>query len=231
MKPNHHASQDNHQQETSPFKSILSSAEGHIFLTGVVLGVLYALWLAFNSLLASERTHVFAAMTVTHLLFGRAAGMSFGYTMELTHGPVILINLIVETIILLLFYPLFVFSWRHLLVLRSLKNMMEGIRNAAERNRHIIRKYGLFGLFAFVWLPFWMTGSLVGCVIGFLLNLHPWVNVGVVLAGSYVAIASWAVLLHNLHAQVAEFSPYASAGILIVIVLIVLAEHFLKNKQ
>lgn len=228
MEPNHHVLNRNHPKETSPLLNILTSSEGHIFLTGISLGLLYTIWLASW---VPEKSHVFAAMTVTHFLFGRAAGMSFGYTMKLSYSVVIIINLIIETIILLLFYPLFVFSWRHLLVIRSLRNMMDGLHKAAERNRHFIRKYGLFGLFFFVWLPFWMTGSLVGCVIGFLLDLHPWLNVGVVLAGSYVAIASWAILLQEVHIQVEEFSPYASITILVVIILIVLGGHLAHKRR
>ncbi len=229
MELNHHTSQENHSEEnTSLRSSLFISSEGHIFLTGLAVGLLYFVWLAFW---VPEQSHVFIAMTGMHVFFGRAAGMSFGYTMKLTHGPVILINLIIETMIVLLFYPLFVFSWRHLLVIRSLRNMMDGIQKAAERNRHLIRKYGLFGLFFFVWFPFWMTGAIVGCVIGFLLKLHPWLNISVVIAGSSVAITSWAFLLHKLHIQVEAFGPYASAGILIVIILTVLGGRWLHKSR
>ncbi len=226
MKPNHDESRNNEHQTSSPLQTILSSAEGHIFLTGLVAGVVYGLWVLFWT---PGRSNVFALLTVSHLLFGRAAGISFGYTMNFTHGQVILVNMIVESIILLLFYPLFVFSWRHLLVIRSLKNTMARIHAAAERNRDHIRKYGLLGLFLFVWFPFWMTGSIVGCVIGFLLNLHPWLNMSVVLAGSYVAIVSWAFLLHELHIQVEQFSQYASLTILGIIILIVVIGKLWKK--
>ncbi|GAK58514.1 hypothetical protein U27_05488 [Candidatus Vecturithrix granuli] len=209
---------------------LLSSAEGHIFLAGVFLSLLYLLWLTANGLWNPNQAHIFAAMTVTHIVFGRAAGMSFGYAMGFGHYIVVSMNLLIETIQVLLFYPLFVFSWRKLLIINRLKNMMDHIHHAAETHRDVIHRYGLLGLFVFVWIPFWMTGSAVGCVIGFLLNLRPWLTIGVVLGGAYMAIISWAFLLQKLHQRAAEFGPYASIGILSMIIVLVLAGHFLYKK-
>lgn len=210
--------------------ALLSSSEGHIFLTGIFLSLLYLLWLAANGLWNPKQTHIFVAMTVTHILFGRAAGMSLGYTVGLEHYLVIPMNLIIETIQVLLFYSLFVFSWRKLLMIKRLNNMMNRIHHVAETHRDLIHRYGLLGLFVFVWIPFWMTGSAVGCVIGFLLNLRPWLTIGVVLGGASMAIISWAFLLQKLHQRVSEFGPYASIGILSLIIALVLAGHFLYKK-
>lgn len=213
------------------WKSLLTSSEGHILLTGVGVVILYALWLIMNSVWNPQRFQVLIAMTATHVLFGRAAGMSFGYTVQLGHGTVVLANMVIESIILLLFYPLFVFSWRHLLIIPALKHMMNRIRKAADAHRHSIRRYGLLGLFVFVWIPFWMTGSLVGCVIGFLLGLHAWLNIGVVLGGSWMAILSWALILRKLHDKVAGISPYAPLLILAAIILIAVLERVISAKK
>jgi len=114
----------NHSKEHSSLKSsILTSSEGHIFLTGALLALLYVSWLAL--------------------------GMFSGYTAKLSHSTVIFVNMLIETIIVLIFYPLFIFSWKHLLVIRVLRNMMARAHKAAEA---------------------------IGCVIGFLLGLHPWLR-------------------------------------------------------
>ena len=226
---------DKKHLDTSYFRklqiTLLGSSEGHIFLTGFAIGLLYLLWLAANAVLHPRQAQVFVAMTVTHVLFGRAAGMSFGYTVGFGHAVVIPMNLVIETIQVLLFYPLFVFSWRQLLIINRLKSIMDRIHHAAEAHRSMIHRYGLIGLFVFVWIPFWMTGSAVGCVIGFLLSLRPWLTVSVVLGGASMAIVSWALLLHELHHRAAEFGPYASVGILTIIILIACAGHFLYKKQ
>lgn len=211
--------------------TLLNSQEGHIFLTGLVISALYLFWLVFNEIWNPRQAPVFVAMTITHVLFGRAAGMSLGYTVGFGHVVVILLNLVIETIQVLLFYPLFVFSWRQLLIINRLKNMMDRIHQAAASHQHVIHRYGLIGLFVFVWIPFWMTGSAVGCVIGFLLNLRPWMTIGVVLGGAYMAIVSWAFLLQELHHRASEFGPYASIGILAMIILLALVGRFVYKKQ
>ena len=62
----------------------------------------------------------YAAMTGLNLLIGPGAGMSFGYASGMSHLQVVPLNMLVETLHVLVFYPLFVLSWRHLLDLPAL---------------------------------------------------------------------------------------------------------------
>lgn len=168
--------------------TLLTSSEGRIFLAGVALASAYVLWLGVKLLLSPDEFQVLVGMTAMDIMFGRASAMAFGYSLYLGHGLVIPVCILVETILVLIVYPLFVFSWRHLLVVKGLKRIFEQIRRSAEAHEHKVRKYGVIGLFAFVWFPFWMTGPVVGCIIGFLLGLRAWINITVVLAGTYLAI-------------------------------------------
>ncbi len=109
------------------------------------------------------------------------------------------------------------------MVINWLKNIFERIRKAAEDRQGIVRKYGIAGLFAFVWFPFWLTGPVVGCVIGFLLGLRVRVNMTIVLSGTYVAIFGWAFFLKQFHDRVASYSSYAAMvlmGLLVIIIII-----------
>lgn len=153
--------------------------------------------------------------------------MAFGYSLGLGHGTVITICIIIETIQVLVLYPLFVFSWRHLLVMNRLRNVFERTQKAAERHKDKVQRYGVIGLFAFVWFPFWMTGPVVGSVIGFLLGLRAWVNMTTVLAGTYVAIFCWAFFLRQLHEKLAAYSSYAGLILMALLVLIIVLGHFL----
>ncbi len=160
-----------HQEdEQSLLKLLLTTPESRILALGIVIALLYIVGLALSWLWSTEKFYVLVTMTVTNIIFGRAAGMSVGYTMELGHSIVVLISMLIETILVLLFYPLFVFSWQRLLIIPALKNIMERTSKAAEAHHEKIRKYGIIGLFVFVWSPFWMTGPVVGCAIGFLLG-------------------------------------------------------------
>lgn len=214
----------NHLKET-----LLASSEGRILLIGVTLALIYTLWLGIKLINSPEESQILIGMTATDIMFGRATAMLFGYSQELGHATIIPVFIIIETILVLLFYPLFVFSWRHLLVIKWLKNTFERIHKAAETHKVKVQRYGIIGLFVFVWLPFWMTGPVVGCVIGFLLGLKARLNIPVVLAGTSVAIFGWAFFMRRLNDRVASYSSYAAIIILILLIVIIVVGKFLHR--
>jgi uncharacterized membrane protein len=209
--------------------TLLHTPEGRLLLVGVGIAFAYTLWLGVKLLVSPEESQLIIGMTATNVLFGRAAGMAFGYSMGFGHAIVIPVCIFTESIMVLIFYPLFVFSWNHLLVIRQLKTIFDKTRQTAETHKPRIRKYGIAGLFVFVWFPFWMTGPMVGCVIGFLLGLRLWVNMTVVLAGTYAAIFGWAVFLRSFHDRVASYSSYAAAVLMVLLVVILIVGHFLNK--
>ncbi len=189
--------------------AIIQSTEGIILLAGLAVAFLYMAGVMLSGLWFPEKFRLYAAMTAVHLVSGRAAGLSYGFAHGLGNSAVILVNMIIESALVLICYPLFVFSFRKLLVIKSLNRFIEITHRAAEANHHRIKKYGIAGLLLFVWFPFWMTGPLVGSVIGFLIGLSPLVNMTVVLSGTYLAMISWALLLGELHERLEAINPYA----------------------
>jgi len=210
-------------------RTLLTSPEGRLLLTGVTLAFAYTVWLGAKLILSPADSQFLTGMTATTLVFGRAAGLAFGYSTGLGHATVIPVAMIVETFHVTVFYPLFVFSWRHLLVIKSLKNVFERIHDKAESHKATIQRYGIIGLFVFVWIPFWMTGPVVGSVIGFLLGLPVWLNMTVVLAGTYVAILAWAFFLREVHERVASSDPYAAMVLLLLLIVVFLLGHHLRR--
>lgn len=208
-----------------------ASYEGRIFFSGLVLSVVYVLFLAISYFVSPQNFQVFTGITVTNILFGRAAGMSFGYALGFGHLVVLPINLLVETIMVLLIYPLFVFSWKNLLVIKRLDNFMHWIERAAEANKEKIRRYGIPSLFLFVLIPFWMTGPVVGCVIGFFLGIRPLMNITIVIAATAIACAGWAVLLKELHERTMVVSPFAPLILLAFIIIAAVAGYMLEMRQ
>jgi len=208
-----------------------NTTEGRILLSGLLMSLLYAICLAASYFISPNTFQVYVGMTATHILFGRAAGMSFGYSLDFGHLIVIPINLVIEMIMVMLIYPLFVLAWRNLLIIKALNNFMHRIEEAAETNEAKIHRYGIPGLLLFVCIPFWMTGPVVGSVIGFFLGLRPWVNMLVVLFGTTVASLGWAIFLKELHERVADFSPFAPMILLLIIIVIVVAGYLLEKQN
>lgn len=208
-----------------------TAVERRVLLAGLAVAFGYCIWLAATFAFAREHFHGYLGMTATHVLFGRAAGMAFGYALEYGHWIVVPVNMAIETVIVLLFYPLFVAGWRRLLIFDTLQRFMSRVREAAEANHGRIRRYGIPGLFVFVFIPFWMTGPVVGSVIGYLIGLRPWLNLTVVLGGTYVAIGIWGVLLKGMRDRAAEFGPYAPAAIVVLLALIAMIAHLLDRRR
>lgn len=200
-----------------------NDTEGRILAVGVGLAWLLIVALGIGWLVEPEWTLVFAAMTGLNLLIGRAAGMSFGYANGLDHAVVICSNVLVETIQVLVIYPLFVLSWRNLVDVRRLRRFLVQMRRSAEASQLQVARYGMAGLFVFVFLPFWMTGPVVGSIIGFLIGLKPRQNLVTVLAATYVAIGIWALLFDQLNELLATYGRYAAFATVLVLAAAVLA--------
>ena len=208
----------------------LHSPEGHILLGGLLLTAGYLAGLAFVWATVPEYAPILGAMTALNVVVGRAGGMSFGYAVGLDHAVVIPVNIAVESIQVLILYPLFVLSWRHLIEIRALSRFMGRMRRAAEANRGIIHRYGILGLFFFVMMPFWMTGPVVGSILGFLIGLRSWVNMTAVLGGTYVAIGIWAILLHGLTDWAATYNRYALFGVVGAVAILWLLGRSLRDR-
>jgi Mn2+/Fe2+ NRAMP family transporter len=81
----------------------------------------------------------------------------------------------------------------------------------------------MVGLFAFVFLPFWMTGPVVGSVIGFLIGLKARHNLPIVLSATYAAVAVWAVFFERMNEWLAAYGRYAAFGLVLVVAVAALA--------
>ncbi|MBV6475305.1 MAG: hypothetical protein MOGDAGHF_00823 [Rhodocyclaceae bacterium] len=212
-------------------RAILASAEGRMLAAGLILAGLLLLAFGIGWTLFPDRILQYAAMTGLNLVIGRGAGLSFGYASGMGHLQVVPLNMLVETLHVLVVYPLFVLGWRHLLDLPALKAFVARMHAAAEQRGGQVRKFGIAGLLVFVFVPFWMTGPVVGSIIGFLIGLRPWVNLAVVLLATYLAIGVWALLLNELNAWAAAFHRLAPWALLAAIVLIVAAGHLLQRRR
>jgi uncharacterized membrane protein len=211
--------------------SLLVSSEGRLLYAGLGLAALMMLAFSVAWFLISDAVLVYAAMTGLNLIIGRAAGMSFGYASGLSHAQVVPLNMLVETIHVLVVYPLFALSWRQLITLRSLKPYFARMHQRAIVHGTVVRRFGIAGLFFFVFVPFWMTGPVVGAIIGFLIGLRSWVIVTVVLGSTYIAIGIWALLLNELSVWAEAVNQFAPYVLVLVLVLAAFAMHWLHGRR
>ncbi len=213
------------------WRSLFATTEGRVLAAGIILSITGILVIAITALWSPQRASMMGAMAITNATFGRAVSMSIGYAAGYGQAMVVSINMVVETILVLLFYPLFVFSLKKLVVFPALKRLLDRAHQAAVQHEDKVRKYGIIGLFTFVWFPFWMTGPVVGSAIGYLLELPIWLNLSVVLIGTFIAMVVWGYMLFSIQSQAADLGAWAPVLIVGITVAIVLVGYFLHRQR
>ena len=220
--------------ESSPrpaWRQLFKTTEGRILLLGVAVALIGFIVMGAAAFGSPQTVHMIGVMSFTNIVFGRAVSMSIAYTGGYDHALVVPVNMWVETVVVLIFYPLFVFSMRKLVVFPRMKRLLDRTQAAAEHHHDTVRRYGIVGLFVFVWFPFWMTGPVVGAAIGYLLAFPAWLTLSVVLVGTYIAILGWAWLLFGLYTRAAVFGFWAPALIVGTFILIVLVSYWLHRRR
>ncbi len=204
-------------------KKLLSSQEGKIFITGMLLFFLFLIIVAVTYIFSISEANDLMIMSVTNFFFGRAAGISYGYTVEFSDRIIIIMNIMIEFIMVMISYPLFVFSWNKSLNIKFLRHFFISVKREKLKYKNYFLKYGKYGLFLFVWFPFWMTGPVIGSIIGFLIGIKHYTTMLIVLSGTSLAIVIWTYFLKELIIllnQVSANAPYILLGLFILIAII-----------
>lgn len=202
---------------------IFSSFEGIVLAVAIGLALLGLVVIGILALISPDLSGIIGSMVFANLTLGRSISLLMGYAAGQGHMLVIGVNMLTETVLVLLFFPLFVFSLRQLPMFPKLQSVIDRVHLHANRHKDAVYRYGVIGVFAFVWFPFWMTGPVIGCAIGCLIGLRPLVNLLAVLSGTFIAMLFWAGLLYNLHTQTQAFGSWGLAflfGLLLAIVAV-----------
>ena len=114
------------------WRQLFKTTEVRILLLGIAVGLVGPIVMGIMAFGSPATLRMIAAMSFTNIMFGWVASMSIGYAGGYGHALVVPVNLWVETVLVLVFYPLFVFSMRKLVVFPSLKRFLDRTRAAAE---------------------------------------------------------------------------------------------------
>jgi len=205
---------------SAPWHQLLAQTEGRLLAVGLAMALGLTGAVGIGLMLAPAATPHYAAVIGLNLVVGRAAGMSYGMASGLGTLEVILCNLVVETAQVLVIYPLFVLGWQQLIDTRRVAPVLDRLRATAESHHGRVRRFGILGLFVFVFMPFWMTGPVVGAIIGFLLGLRPALILATVLSSTALAVVIYARFLEQADAWMAAIHPYAVFAVIVAIALL-----------
>ncbi|MBD3790120.1 MAG: small multi-drug export protein [Campylobacterales bacterium] len=209
----------------------LSHTEGRILGMGLFLLVLLLIFLAYCALERPDDFNVLLSITASNILFGRMAGLSIGIASQMNTFWLIFFNLCIETIMVLIFYALFVMSWKslHVITYGPLNDFFQKAQASAEKYQPLIQKYGVLGLILFVLTPFAMTGPVVGSFVGYLMGLSHLTTLISVLASTLMAIIAWTYVIKNFEATLIVYSDTLMTFVMIAVVIF-LAWYLIKRK-
>ena len=208
------------------------SAETKLFLFGIALFVLYVMTIFVCLLLQNGIGDDLLSIGLSSLIFGRAAGISLSLALGFNTFWATILNIYIENAMVIILYPLFVWSIQGMSTFKRAEKVFSSIYEMAQKYEKSLKHYGIIGLFVFVWLPFWMTGPIVGAAIGYFMRLNVWLNLLVVLSGTNLAILCWAYLLECLDSELKYFGQNTMWVLLgIFISLAIFGSLFAKFKQ
>jgi len=144
--------------------------------------------------LAAVYPELFRKLAATYgagLLGGRiaaiTAGLKAGFSPYVLSAAIFIFN----SIWLCVFYPLVTSFYENVLEKGVMRSLIRAPGMMAEKQKEKIIRYGMPGLFVFVWLPLPWTGALVGSVIGYLLGVPMIKIIMVVMPAMLAGIVSW----------------------------------------
>jgi len=201
-------------------KDFISLQEGKIFLIGLLFLFAYTSIIFGVYILDTKDGNNLIGMSIVHSLFGNAAGISYGYSVKFSDVVIIFFNMIIEFIIVMIIYPLFVLSWNNSFDIKFLNNLTTVVQKQRVKYQKFFDKYGKYGLFVFVWIPFWMTGPVVGAIIGFLIGMRHYTIMFIVLGGTSLSVIVWTYFLKEMISLLNQLSTYAPWILLSLIILV-----------
>lgn len=210
---------------------LFKHTESRILSFGILLLVVFLCLLAVSAYFRSDEFNTLLGITASNIIFGRMAGLSIGISSQMDTTLLISFNLFIESIMVLIFYPLFVLSWKslHVVSYAPLSEFLKRSQKSAEKYQPLIKKYGIFGLVLFVLTPFAMTGPVVGSFVGYLMGLSHLTTLIVVLFSTLMAIILWTYFIKNFEATLIVYSD-TLITVLSVAAILFLLWYFMKRR-
>jgi len=207
---------------------IFKGKEGNIFIFSLFLTTILIISILITYFYDTKLANKITSLVVSNLFVGRVPSLSLGYASQLPHITVIGVNIVTEIILVTSLYPLFIFSLKGILKIKPLEEFFFQVQEKKKQHQDKFEKYGKIGLFVFVFIPFWMTGPIVGAIIGYLIGLKHYTIMAIVFISTTIAITLWGFFLN----EIIEFLlAFDTRYVWIILLLIVMTTLILKIKN
>ena len=102
-------------------------------------------------------------------------------------------------------YGIVVLIMRNVIQPKLLHSTVRQAELTAQKQKTNIKKYGAIGLFFFVMFPFFMTGPVIGAIIGYLLHYRAINNFLIVFSGTLCSIVVYTLVGNNIINYIGQY--------------------------
>lgn len=172
--------------------------EVKILFLGLLLAVVAGLALAVLLFTNPGLFRVLSSTAIVHVMGGRALGVAKCLSADISPFYTVLYNFFLEVVIVLIAYGVVVLIMRNVIQPKLLHSTVRQAELTAQKQKTNIKRYGAIGLFFFVMFPFFMTGPVIGAIIGYLLNYRAINNFLIVFGGTLCSIVVYTLVGNNI---------------------------------
>jgi uncharacterized membrane protein len=219
-----------HASTRSLSETFLHSEEGRLFLLGCLMLIA---WVCVGAALCHSDHPWWAeifGVAVAHMFAGKAVSIAQGIAIGMPGGLIASISIYADMTALFITYPILIFSYKHFVDRPFYEKHVKHIFESAQKGLDRVGHSKIVGLFAFVWFPFWMTGVIVGAVLGFLMGMRTWAIMLTVMIGTTSAVICWVFAYDYLFGWVTGIGEpvlYVFIGLIILAVVI----HHIRRRR
>jgi uncharacterized membrane protein len=211
----------------------LNMIEVKILFLGLVLTALTGIYFLYLLFTDPGLYKVLSSTAIIHIMGGRALGILTCLSADISLFYTILYNFFLEVVIVLIAYGIVVLVMRNIIQPKLFDSAVRKAELTAQSQKTKIKKYGSIGLFLFVMFPFFMTGPVIGAIIGYLLNYRAINNFLIVFSGTLVSIMIYALIGNNIINFINQYIHIDVlkkwGGIIIAVLIVVFLIYHLKT--
>lgn len=211
----------------------LNMIEVKILLLGLVLAALTGIYFLYLLYADPGLYKVLFSTAIVHIMGGRALGIVTCLSAGISLFYTISYNFFLEVVIVLIAYGIVVLVMRNIIQPKLFDSAVRQAELTAQSQKTKIKKYGSIGLFLFVMFPFFMTGPVIGAIIGYLLNYKAINNFLIVFSGTLVSIMIYAFIGNNIINFINQYIHIDVlkkwGGIIIAVLIVVFLIYHLKT--
>lgn len=179
--------------------------EVRILFLGLLLAMLAGLCLAVLLFTAPGLFRVLSSTAIVHVMGGRALGVAKCLSADISPFNTILYNFFLEVVIVLITYGVVVLIMRNVIQPKLFHSTVRQAELTAQKQKTNIKRYGAIGLFFFVMFPFFMTGPVIGAIIGYLLHYRAINNFLIVFGGTLCSIIVYTLVGNNIINYISQY--------------------------